>query len=463
MNESKQKKKNTGIIAVGNLGTKLISFFLLPLYTAILSTSEYGIVDYVISIATFCTPFVTMLMDEAIFRFLIDCKNESEKKVVISSSLFIVFLGMLSFSIIGIAVMKVIDYDYTYYAVAYILLSSYCGMISALLRGIGRTDLYALFNFLQGVLQVVLNVVFIAIVNMGVDGMLLASVLSFFSVSIIFSVRIKLWEFIKLHCIDRSLVKKMIVYSLPLVPNKISWTIINLSDRIILMNVIGSSATGLYAVSYKFPNLMDTVYGFFYQSWKESSARVLSDENHDNFYNDVYEYLKCFMYSTVLVMSAFMPFVFKFMVSDSYYEAIYYVPILLLATFFSNISGFYGGIFTAYKDTAIMGITTVAAALVNIVVNLTLIFKFGIYAAAISTLVANFVVYLYRKVKVKKYIELYENLKETITSIIATVIIFVLFYRQNVWSIIFSCVIAVLYAFIYNWKLLKYLKKQLKH
>ena len=369
MNESKRLIKNTGIIAVGNLGTKLISFFLLPLYTAILSTSEYGIVDYVISIATFCTPFVTMLMDEAIFRFLIDCKNESEKKVVISSSLFIVFLGMLSFSIIGIAVMKVIDYDYTYYAVAYILLSSYCGMISALLRGIGRTDLYALFNFLQGVLQVVLNVVFIAIVNMGVDGMLLASVLSFFSVSIIFSVRIKLWEFIKLHCIDRSLVKKMIVYSLPLVPNKISWTIINLSDRIILMNVIGSSATGLYAVSYKFPNLMDTVYGFFYQSWKESSARVLSDENHDNFYNDVYEYLKCFMYSTVLVMSAFMPFVFKFMVSDSYYEAIYYVPILLLATFFSNISGFYGGIFTAYKDTAIMGITTVAAALVNIVVN----------------------------------------------------------------------------------------------
>ena len=73
----------------------------------------------------------------------------------------------------------------------------------------------------------------------------------------------------------------MIVYSFPLIPNKVSWTIINLSDRIILMNMIGSEATGLYAVSYKFPNLMDTVYGFFYQSWKESSARVLGGESQD--------------------------------------------------------------------------------------------------------------------------------------------------------------------------------------
>ena len=129
----------------------------------------------------------------------------------------------------------------------------------------------------------------------------------------------------------------MIVYSFPLIPNKVSWTIINLSDRIILMNMIGSEATGLYAVSYKFPNLMDTVYGFFYQSWKESSARVLGGESQDEFYNSVYEYLKNFLFSIVLGMIAFMPIVFRILINKNYYSAIYYVPILLFAKYFANI------------------------------------------------------------------------------------------------------------------------------
>lgn len=129
--------------------------------------------------------------------------------------------------------------------------------------------------------------------------MLLASIIAQLLIVIIFIFKIHIWKYISLKEIDSNLTKKMITYSLPLIPNKVSWTIINLSDRIILMNVVGSSATGLYAVSYKFPNLMDTVYGFFYQSWKESSARVLGDESQNDFYNSVYKYLKNFMFVDV--------------------------------------------------------------------------------------------------------------------------------------------------------------------
>lgn len=85
MNEKKRLIKNTGIIAIGNISTKLVSFFLLPLYTTLLSASEYGVFDYILSIATFCVPFVSVLMDESIFRFLIDCKKQEEKEKVIST------------------------------------------------------------------------------------------------------------------------------------------------------------------------------------------------------------------------------------------------------------------------------------------------------------------------------------------------------------------------------------------
>ena len=82
-------------------------------------------------------------------------------------------------------------------------------------------------------------------------------------------------------------------------------------------------------------------------------------------------------------MNAFMPLVFHVLINKSYYNAIYYVPILLMATYFANISGFYGGVFTAYKDTKIMGTTTVAAAIINLAINLFLIKWIGIYAAAL--------------------------------------------------------------------------------
>lgn len=462
MNENKRLIKNTGIIAIGNISTKLISFFLLPLYTALLSTSEYGTFDYILSISIFCIPFVSVLMDEAIFRFLIDCNTEEEKKRVITTATCVVFCGMLLFTIIGIPVMNMLRYSYTYYAVVYILLNVICGMISALLRGIGRTDQYALFNFLLGFIQVLLNVILIAGFKLGLVGMLMASISAQCIVSVIFIFRIKIWRYITFRNASWSKAKEMILYSFPLIPNKISWTIINLSDRIILMNVLGSDATGLYAVSYKFPNLMDTVYGFFYQSWKESSARVLKEENQDDFYNSVYENLKNFMFSLVLGMTAFMPLVFFILINKNYYAALPYIPVLLLATYFSNMSGFYGGIFTAYKDTKIMGTTTVAAAVINLSVNLLMIRKFGIYAAAVSTLVANFVVYVYRKIKVRKYIKLKENWKKSTFAVIFTVVEFAFFYTMNKMLWMAGCALAVFYAFFLNRSIVLFVIKKMK-
>ena len=373
MDEHRRLIKNTGMIAIGNMGTRLVSFLLLPLYTALLSTSEYGVIDYLVSIAMFCVPFVSLLMDESIFRFLIDCKGEEDRKKVITTAMLIVMVGMILFCVTGIPLMLVLHYEFTGYTTIFTLLNVLFGMLSALLRGIGRTDLFSFFNFLLGATQIFLNVFFIVYLRLGLTGMLLASMLGQGMVTLFIIRKARIWNMLAVKSIDVKLAKEMVLYSLPLIPNKISWTIINLSDRIIIMSVLGRSAAGLYAVAYKFPNLMDTVYGFFYQSWKESSARVLGDSRQEAFYNSVYWYLKNFMYSIVLGMAAFLPIVFRYIINKAYGEAFYYVPLLLLATYFSNISGFYGGIFTAYKDTKIMGITTIVAAFLNLVLHFSLI------------------------------------------------------------------------------------------
>lgn len=461
MKETNRLLKNTGIIAIGNLSTKAISFFLLPLYTAILSTHEYGVIDYIITLSMFCVPCISFLMDEAIFRFLIDCKNKEEKSIIISNSFILVFIGIILFLVIIYPILVYVKYKYIWCLILFVISDIIATMISALLRGIGRTDAFAVYNFISSTIQIILNVIFIAVFYWGIEGMLSAMIIGRVVATFVYIICLKLWQYINLKKINILKIKEMLKYAIPLIPNRVSWLIINLSSRIVIMNIMTSGALGIYAISSKFANLMDMIYGFFYQSWKESSARVLQSNDRDDFYNLVYKYLKSFMYSIVLLITSFMPIIFKFLIADTYSEAILYVPILLLATYFSNISGFYGGIFTAYKDTKIMGTSTIVAAIINLILMFIIINFWGLYAVAISALIANIVVYQYRKIKVKKYVILIENRKKIIIDWIMTGIIFLLFYSMNINLQIIGMLVSVVYFVSMNYAILKLIKNKL--
>ena len=79
MGKEKELVKNTAIITFGRICTQLVSFFLLPLYTAVLPTAEYGTVDLVLTYSSLLLPFVTLALEQALFRFLIDVREDKEK------------------------------------------------------------------------------------------------------------------------------------------------------------------------------------------------------------------------------------------------------------------------------------------------------------------------------------------------------------------------------------------------
>ena len=315
-------------------------------------------------------------------------------------------------------------------------------------------------NFTASALTIVLNVLFIAVLRWGVVGMLSATVIAQGSVALTFMVMRKLWRYIDPLAFSISYARDLLRYSFPLIPNKVSWTINNLLDRLIIMNTLGASAAGVYAVSYKFPGVMDQVYGFFYQSWKESSARALnSDEDESAFYNSVYRALRRFMMSVVLLMSALMPLVYGVLIKGSFGEGLLYVPILLLATYFSNISGFYGGIFTAHKETGIMGTTTAVSAVLCAVLCVVLIPHFGLYGASVATLLAMIVVNEYRRIKVAKFTKLVEDRVEQVLTLVSIVGVFAFYYLSaygaGIWSAIACLAIALAFSVYMNADILR--------
>lgn len=460
VNETRRLLRNTGIIAVGGMATKLVQFLLLPLYTSVLTTGEYGTVDYINTIALFLVPAVSLLMQESLFRFLIDCRNKDERLRVITDSCAVLGAGCAVFVAVMVIIWVVWAPDNLGWVVALVLVQNISGMASSLMRGFGDTVSYTVMNFASSLATIVLNILFIAVFRWGVAGMLSATVLAQGCTAAVFIVRKGLWRYLDPKAYSVAGAKDLIRYSVPLIPNSVSWTVMNMLDRLIIMNALGANAAGVYAVSYKFPNVMDQIYGFFYMSWKESSARALGDDEDEVvFYNAVYKALRRFMMSVVLMMTALMPLVYSLLIKGSFGEGMLYVPILLLATYFSNISGFYGGVFTAHKDTKIMGTTTVASAALCAVLCFALIPVLGLYGASIATVAATFMVNEYRRVKVGKYVDLLENRKEQALTALAVAVVFASYYAYSytgVAAALAGCLAAALaYSLGMNFSLLK--------
>lgn len=448
MNQKKQLLINTIIIAIGKLSTQVISFLLLPLYTSKLSPEEYGTYDFFVTLSVFLLPIITLLMEESMFRFLIDAEDEKSKKRIVTATIAYTIFGSVIFTIIAALIMSFMHYEYTLVFIMFMISNILIGLSNALSRGMGKIKLYSLSNFILGVSTIILNIVFIVSFKLGVNGLLWSNVIANSVTAIFILAKLHLMRYVNKEDLNRKVLSKMIRYSVPLVPNNLSWVIISLSDRLMLTQMAGTAQNGIYSIANKFPNIVYTCYGFFSTAWKESAAKILKEDDKESYYNSIYKDVKNFLKATVIGLIAVMPFAFPILVDSSYNEAYIYIPILVISIYYTNMSNFFGGIFGAYKDTKIMGTTTIVSAIINIVINLLFIPKFGIYAAVFSTLISNIIIYWYRRQKLKMYINLKGKFNYIFWLLLA--ITLVTYYKNNIIINILILIVVVAYCIYTN-------------
>lgn len=450
----KELMKNTVIIAIGKFSTQVISYFLLPLYTSILSPSEYGIYDFIVTLYVFIVPFITLLMEESMFRFLIDDSSEKGKRRIISNTFFYVLISSILSSLILLVIFKLINFKYGLTFILYIFSSVFIVLCNAITRGLGKLNMYALFNFILSILTIVLNILLIVPFRLGVNGLLYATIIANFITGICIFIKLRIYKFISFKKVEKKELKEMIKYSYPLVPNSIGWSIINISDRLIITTVLGTAANGIYAMANKFPNIINTFSSFFFTAFKENASKAIKDKNYEEYYTSIQDIVHKAFIAISMLLIVIIPFVFDLFINKSYSQSYYYIPILVIALYYGNMSGFYGSLFVAVKDTKIIGKTTTLGAIINIVINLALIKFIGIYAAVISTLLANYIVNLYRKKQINQYIKL-GKINQYASSLILLFLISSLYYINNIYINIFSLFLVIIYNYIINKNLIK--------
>ena len=460
MSKKKDLMKNTIIIFCGKVCTQLISFFLLPLYTGYLATKDYGIVDLITTYVTLLVPIITLELEMSIFRYLVDSRGkDKETKKLMSNNFGVLLIALLIFSILYVIVTSFWKFNFRWLILIDIIICTFSGNFLQISRGMGRTLDYSISCLITGALTIVSNILLIAVFKLGAFGMITSMALANGVGALYLFIRLKLYKLINFKLMDKKLIKEMYQYSIPLVPNGISWWIVNVSDRTVISYVLGTAANGLYAVSNKFPTILSSLLGVFNLSWSESAALHINSPDRDEFFSDISNTVTKLFTSLGVGMIACMPFIFPLLINSKYNGAFNQIPILVLGAVFNVVVCLYSAVYIAKKMTKQVATVSIIGAIINITINVLFIKYIGLYAASISTAISYFVMMVYRHIDLKKYV----NIKYESGLIVKTFLIFtfsiILYYQKNMILNIINLIVVVIYAFIMNKDFLNSVKK----
>lgn len=403
MKKKKELLKNTAILTVGKVCTQLVSFLLLPMYTSILNTTDYGTYDLLITYASLIFPIVSCQYGQGAFRFLISSrKDEREKKEIISTTIIMTNIVVCIFLAICIGIRCLLNLQYVYFFLLYTVLQIYITLLMQIARGIGNNKIYAISNFISSSGTVIFNIVFLVVLQLKLAGLMWGTILAMLCSLFFLGVELKPWNYIKIDSFSLSCLKKISFYSLPLIPDEISWWIVNASDRAIISLFLGVAANGIYVIANKFSSFFISFYSVFNMAWAENLSVHINDEDKDEYLNKMMSEMFTLFASASICIVAVMPFLFPLMVNEKYNTGYNQVIILLYAMIFRVIVGLYSGIYVASMNSKKMAFIDAGAAIINIVINIILIGKIGLYAASLSTAIAYFIMAIVTMVDVRE-------------------------------------------------------------
>ena len=400
MNRYKALAKNTAIFAVGTFGSKILSFIMVFFYSRAMQTAEFGTLDIIINSGSLMLPICMLGIQNAIIRFGLD--NEYKKDEVFSVGFVSVGLGLALLALASPLIMQLAELkQYIFYLYAYVLMSSLRHICSYFVRAIGRPKLYAADGIFSTFMTCALTIIFLIPLKMGIRGYLLAIILADFSSIIFLSLKARLYKYVNFGGFNVSLAKKMLAFSLPLIPTSLLWWVVNVSDRYFVQYMVSASANGLYSVAYKVPTILTLISVIFLDAWQISAVEENSSDTRNRFYSNIFTSFQgaIFILSSGLIL--FAKFITYILLDSSYYPSWKFIPFLLLATVYSCFVQFLGNIYLAEKRSVATLITTLIGAILNLILNFLLIPLWGPNGAAIATCISYFVVYAVRAVDIK--------------------------------------------------------------
>lgn len=447
MNQYKKLLNNSFIFAIGNLGSKLITFFLLPLYTMKLSKSEFGITDLAQTTIQLILPIITLSIYDAVLRF---CMDKEEDNTAILSEGFLITLFSSIVMLLSCLILNYFFYiPYLFYICLLTIVQSFQTLFSQYIKAIGQVKEFAINGIILSFFTALFSIIFLYFFDFKIVGFFSALVISNIFSCIYLVVKGSIFFDIRIKKNRKSNLKKMLSFSVPLIPNSIAWWLTNAVNRYFILYFLGTIANGIFAVANKIPMLLSVLNSIFFQAWQMSAIEEYNSKNVKFFYSRTFSIYSQFLFvSTSLILIILKPLI-ALMVESSYYEAWKYVPLLLLTVLYSSFSGFFGQNYIAAKNTFGIFTTTVVGSLINISGNLLLTAHLGLYGVGLSSAISFFILWIIRIISTKKFVSVDINLKNIVLNhIILFIQIFGLFQTIIYFGVIIQLISLIFLIFI---------------
>ena len=395
---------NTLVFALGGLAVKAVSLVLMPLYTTALTAGEYGTAELLNSAIEIVLPLLSLGVVEALYRFSID--DDVPKGELFAGSLVVLGGGVVC---TGVAcALGSVLWNMEHAAAFFALFCSVCVFkaTTQLARGLGHVRRFVAYGLINALAMVVSTYLLLVRAHLGVEGYLWSFTIGYLVGGLVAFLGSAEYRLLAPFRVDRALLRRMLVYSLPLVPNLLSWWLVSVSGRYVVLWGSGVVAAGLFTAASKMPALVNIVASVFQQAWQYSTAREINSPDRGTFFGVVMRgYSLATLTVAGLVIALNRP-ISRVMLQAEFAEGWRYVPLLMLVASFGVISIFFESFYQALKNSGVLMASTALGAGVNVVLGVALVPFMGPWGAGLAGAVAYMLVLVVRARDLRRRINL---------------------------------------------------------
>ena len=395
---------NTLVFALGGLAIKAVSLVLMPLYTTALTAGEYGTAELLNSAIEIVLPLLSAGVVEALYRFSID--DDVPKDELFAGSLVVLGGGLVCTGV-ACALGRVL-WNMEHAGSFFVLFCSVCVFkaTTQLARGLGHVRRFVAYGLINALAMVVSTYLLLVRAHLGVEGYLWSFTIGYLVGGLVAFLGSAEYRLLAPFRVDRDLLRRMLVYSLPLVPNLLSWWLVSVSGRYVVLWGSGVVAAGLFTAASKMPALVNIVASVFQQAWQYSTAREIDSPDRGAFFGVVMRgYSLATLTVAGLVIALNRP-ISRVMLQAEFAEGWRYVPLLMLVASFGVISIFFESFYQALKNSGVLMASTALGAGVNVVLGVALVPFMGPWGAGLAGAVAYMLVLVVRARDLRRRINL---------------------------------------------------------
>ena len=454
MNKLQRFFQTSAIYFAGNILSKLVAFFLLPLYTIYISPEQYGEYDLVLTFINLVAPVAFFQIWDGMFRYSFDSDKTTDKYKVINNGIVVFAAGIVLYILLFGILYHFYHFQYWLDAIIYGLLFAVQYVFSFAARIFLNNVLFVSSGIVNTLITAIVNVVLIVTFKWDVRSLYVAASIGCVLQIIMIEAKLKLVSHFRLVDIEKSVCKQLLQFSFPLCLATISYWLLSGFTRVSIVNNLGASENGQFAVASRFASIITIIVNVFQFAWNEIAYLMSNDLNRKQKYSESINLL----FKTIVLGSAILCLIIKpvypYMIDSKYASALILVPVTIIGVAFNSMAGFLGTFFMAEKKTNHILYTTLCVAALNCSAYYLFIQKWALMGAASILTISFLILMILRLIILSRKFDVQFDYRNMLYLLVFAVVLWVYFTSH---TIIIDCLLVVFFLLVYTLSIKKYI------